>query len=289
MNQKSFDLVMGSEGGVNFKEPASAGGKSCGGISQKTYENWLKTKCKISDAPGQVEELIGAALGTEWEKRNPFTIPDEYGVRCDVIRAFYEDYFKPAALEYLPECLEYMHLDFFVNAGFTANKIVQKLIGFTGKDVDGVIIVGDRMTNSKKTLMAFTEQFNITLQSDPYADNDLIEEYHQLKLEHYESLKAKNPELYEKNIRGWRMRADHVKAELAPYFEDESPTTSAIDDNDHIDVFEHESVLETAEVEVAEVDTKPDVDIGSMTSAQLAAFAREIANEFAERARAGGN
>lgn len=279
MNQKSFDRLMHSEGGYNPDEPASVGGSSYAGIAQKTYDNWRKTKCQISDAPNTVKELAGGAIGTEWEKANPFTIPDEFGVRVDVIYAFYTDYFKPAALEFLPECLEYMHFDFFTNAGFTANKIVQKLIGITGKDVDGVIIVGDKMTNSKKALIAFTEQFNITLQSDPYADNDLIEEYHQLKLEHYESLKEKNPTLYEKNIRGWRMRADHVKAELSEYFEDENPTTSAIDESEHIDVFEHEATV-AAQVEVA---SKPKFDIASMGTADLASLISELTQELAKR------
>ena len=275
MNQKSFDLLMHSEGGYNPDEPASVGGSSYAGIAQKTYDNWRKTKCRIPYAPDTVKELAGTAIGTEWEKANPFTIPEEYGVRVDVIRAFYDAYFEPACLDLLPECLQYMHLDFFTNAGFTANRIVQRLLGFTGRNVDGILGPG-----SKEALVAFTEQFNEVLKSNPYADNDIIEEYHQLKLEHYESLKTKNPELYEKNIRGWRMRADHVKAELAAYFEDENPTTSAIDESEHIDVFEHETVV----AEQAEVDTKPDVDIESMTTAQLSSLIAELSLELQKRA-----
>ena len=236
INEKPFQKIMKSEGGLNTKEPKSVGGKSYAGIAQKTYEAWKAKKCQIEDAPSQVEELAGKALGTEYEKKNPFDIPEEYEVRTDVIRAFYQDYFTPAQVQMLPVCLQYIHMDFFVNSYSSANKIIQRILGFEGKDVDGVLGRG-----SKAKLEEFTQKFETELENDSHLDNDLIEKYHQLKLEHYESLKEKNPELYKENIKGWKRRAQHVLSELSEYFEDEEPTTSAIDENEEvIDIFEVE-------------------------------------------------
>ena len=154
IDNKPFQKIMKSEGGANFDEPASVGGKSYAGIAQKTYDSWRKNKCQIADAPSQVEELAGTALDTEYEKTNPFEIPSEYNVRTDVIRAFYEDYFQPACIDMLPICLQYAHMDFFTNSYSHANKIVQRILGFEGKDVDGVLGRG-----SKEKLKEFKLRF----------------------------------------------------------------------------------------------------------------------------------
>lgn len=226
---KPFMKIMKSEGGYNPKEPKSIGGYSYAGIGQKTYESWLKNKCQIADAPKDVKELAGKAIGTEYEKMSPLDIPKEYGVRVDVIKAFYEAYFQPACVDMLPQCLQYMHMDFFVNSYSHANKIVQRILEV---DVDGVLGRG-----SKAKLKEFTANFEAELKNNKYADNDLIEKYHELKLAHYESIKGTNPDLYNENIKGWKLRANHVLADLQEYFEDDEPTTSAIHEDEFIDPF----------------------------------------------------
>ena len=234
-NEKWFQQIMQSEGGLNLKEPSSVGGKSYGGISQKTFTDWRKQRCQIIDAPYEVEDLAGDALGTKYEKQNPLNIPSELGVRKDVIVAFYTDYFKNAKLEILPECLKYIHADFFVNAGFGANKILQRMVGFKDEDgtVDGVL---GSVSRSKISEMEIRLKEDQAL--DPTADDNVILNYHELKLAHYESIKEINQELYDGNIKGWRKRSQHILSELGEYFEDEEPTTSAIfNDADHESVF----------------------------------------------------
>ena len=233
-----FQRIMTSEGGLNLKEPASVGSKSYAGASQKAFGDWRKKKCQISDAPYDVEELAGTVIGTEWEKKSPLEAPKTYNIRVDVITAFYEDYFKMARLEILPECLKYIHADFFVNAKFNANKILQRMVGFTGKDVDGILGPA-----SRKLLTELSETIKKDIVTDSTADDDLIMAYHNQKLDHYESLKEVNENLYNNNVKGWRKRAQHVLSELEDYFHDEDPTVSAIheDDVDPIDLFNEES------------------------------------------------
>ena len=251
-NEKWFQRIMSSEGGLNLKEPASVGGKSYGGISQKAFGDWRRKKCQISDAPSEVEELAGDALGTQHEKRNPFEIPEKLGVRCDVIEAFYNDYFKNARLEILPECLKYIHADFFVNAGFGANKVLQRMVGLTGKDVDGILGPA-----SREKISELKAQIEADLLEDSTADDDAIMSYHQHKLDHYEAIADVNPELYNTNIKGWKKRAQHILSDLGEYFVDEEPTTSAvIDDSDHDAVFEDDESPENDESFIEEVSNR---------------------------------
>ena len=228
-NQEWFQRIMKSEGGFNPKEPALVGGKSYAGITQKTYDSWREQEdITIFDTPLNVEDLAGNALGTDYEKASPLEIPHEYGVRIDVIIAFYTDYFKKAYIELLPECLQYMHADFFTNAMFTANKILQKIVGFDEDkgEVDGIL-----GPESRAKLQELCDKLALDMDLDPTADDDLIMAYHELKLAHYESLnKPQTQELYNGNIKGWRKRAMHVLSELEDYFYDENPTTSAIHD-----------------------------------------------------------
>ena len=234
--EKWFQRIMQSEGGLNLKEPASVGGKSYAGISQKTYKKWRQDKCKIGHAPFEVEELAANAIGTEYEKQNPFTIPNNLGVQSDIIEAFYTDYFKMARLEILPECLKYIHADFFVNAGFSANKILQRMVGFTKpEDVDGRLGPASRQKISE-----LKSKIEADLIDDSTADDDAIIAYHNLKLEHYEAIADKNIKLYNTNIKGWRKRSQHILSDLGEYFVDEEPTTSAVlDESDHESVFEN--------------------------------------------------
>ena len=262
-NQPWFQRIMKSEGGLNRKEPASVGGISYAGISQKAYEAWVTKKApkSLSNIPANVEGLAGNAVDTEWEKVSPLEIPSAYGVRVDVITAFYKDYFTLARLDVVPPCLQYIHADFFVNAKFNANKILQRMCGFTGTDVDGILGPASR-----------AKVVDLTGYHD---EDDLIMQYHEFKLKHYHSLRDVNVELYNENIKGWTRRAQHVLSELEEYFADDEPTTSALDETeDDIDLFadEHE-LLGEPEVEEKETDSLP---IGSPADALFGKLEQRI-------------
>ena len=248
--QDWFHRIMKSEGGFNPNEPKSVGGKSCAGIGQLPYEDWLSKKCQIQDAPRQVEQLLGTALGTEHEKKSPYDIPLGYDVRLDVIHAFYIDYFSLAKLEVVPVCLQYIHADFFVNSKFNANKILQRMVGFSD-DIPGQVdgILGPNSRERIRNLAGIIDSTN---------DDDYIMEYHERKLAHYESIKETNPDLYNANIKGWKRRANHVLAELEDYFHDENPTVSAIheDENDPISLFEDPENVEVSDDIKSEIISK---------------------------------
>ena len=247
-NQDWFKRIMKSEGGFNPKEPASAGGKSYAGITQKSYDEWRNGPCTI-DVPEGVEMLAGNAIGTEWEKQSPLEIPEDIGVRVDVIVAFYVDYFQKAYIELLPECLQYIHADFFTNAMFTANQVLQKMLGFDEEkgEVDGIL-----GPESRARLQELCENLAMEMDQDPTADDDLIMAYHEQKLVHYESLK-KNEALYNANIKGWRKRAMHVLSELENYFYDENPTTSAIHEDETHSAWLFDSEVHKAPAEETEL------------------------------------
>lgn len=263
-NQVWFCRILDSEGGFNPDEPESVGGKSYAGITQQAYDQWIE-KSKYAGAPIGVEELAGDAIGTEWEKKSPLDIPSEYNVSIDIIFHFYSDYFKLARLEVVPKCLKYIHADFFVNSKFNANKVLQQMVGFTGDDVDGIL--GPASRNKI-----------VELQGD---EDDLIMDYHHFKIQHYESIKEKNPELYEKNIKGWRRRANHILAQLEEYFHDEDPTPSAIVVDDDISLFDDPEVNEEIE------STRPPVDIEAQITENVVKQISEMLPELIEEALKG--
>lgn len=244
-----FQQIMKSEGGFNPDEPKSVGGKSCAGIGQGPYEDWLKRKCQIDDAPRHVEDLIGSALGTKWEKDSPLEIPVEFGVRNDVIVAFYLDYFSLARLEVVPEPLKYMHADFFVNSKFNANKILQRMCGFRDEvpgEVDGILGPASRE--------------RVSALGDTMDPDDMIMAYHERKLAHYASIEKTNKAHYDRNIKGWLRRAQHVLSEEQRWFIDDEPTTSAIDeeDDDDLDLFAtEEALLGVEEASEPEITLEP--------------------------------
>ena len=240
LNENALYMILGSECGWNDKEPESVGGASLFGIGRKIYADWRKNKCQITDAPMDIEGLAGNALeefkdSKKYRYKNPVEVADkkpELEIRIDIVKAFYTDYFLKHHAELLPECLQFIHLDFATNAGYTANKVIQKMIGFVGDEVDGILGSG-----SRARMQEFTEDFEKRIQSDPFADNELIKEYDALKREHYHYLAEKDPVKHGPNLQTWLMRCDKVLAELQEYFDDPAPTPSAVDEEEvHFEV-----------------------------------------------------
>ena len=272
-NQTWFRQILDSEGGFNPDEPESVGGKSYAGITQKAYDEWLE-KSKYAGAPVSVEELAGSVIGTEWEKKSPLDIPTKYNVSIDIICNFYADYFKLARLEVVPKCLKYIHADFFVNSKFNANKILQRMVGFKGDDVDGIL-----GPESRAKLMELTGSEELVREID---EDDMIMDYHHFKMQHYESIKETNPELYDKNIKGWKRRANHILAQLEDYFHDEDPTPSAIVEDDNISLFDDpEEVNEEIE------STRPPVNIEAQITENVVKQISEMLPELIEEALKG--
>ena len=199
---KIVERIKAHEGGLNEKEPAHVGGVSYKGITQQAFEEW--------------------AEGDGAEKAKGITSVRQLVDHPDVVDAFYHDYLKNAW--YLPDCLQYMYCDFYTNAKSKATKIIQ---GMMVIDADG--IWGSGTTQAVKQ---WRNEIEDKLTQDPLLDNDLIMKFHDEKIAHYENLATSNPELYGKNLAGWKKRAMRVLAEHQEYFEDDEQVATAIDPAD---------------------------------------------------------
>ena len=199
---KIVGRIKSHEGELNEREPAHVGGVSYRGITQRTFQEWIEGEGKHK-AKGitNVRQLVD---------------------HPDVVDAFYHDYLKNAW--HLPECLQYMYCDFYTNGQANATKITQRMVGI---DDDGIWGSG-----TTKAVQAWTADITEALTTNPFLDNELILDFHEQKLAHYESLKTKNPELYNANIAGWKKRAMRVLAEHQEYFEDDEPVATAVDPED---------------------------------------------------------
>ncbi|MCY3739916.1 MAG: hypothetical protein OXH00_02730 [Candidatus Poribacteria bacterium] len=195
-----LSLILKSEGGLNEDEPAHVGGISYAGITQTTWDAY---RVRNSGLPKSVRDLAG---------------------QHDLVEAFYVDYFGKYHVWELPEFLQYIFADFVVNAGSAAVKIIQNM---AGADVDGLWGSG-----TSRAVKAWKLHVETSLASDPNIDNELITEFHNYKIAHYERLAQLNPEKYARYLPGWKRRANKVLADLGKYFETEEPTTKAIDEDD---------------------------------------------------------
>ena len=230
VSKTTLHKILTSEGGYNSNEPAHVGGESYAGITQQAYLLYLKSPAglKVSDPPPTVRGLGGSSVtDKQYQYCNPLDIPDELGVRKDIIKSFYQDYYLPQFhVGELPECLQYIHADFAINAGSKATKIVQSLISEAADGVWG--------SGTSRAVAAFFENFEATVEADPDADNELIMQYDEAKRTHYHQLADNNPEKYGQYLQSWLKRCNHVISELQEYFEDEKPTPKAVDEDDEV-------------------------------------------------------
>lgn len=203
--EEIIGLILKSEGGLNENEPAHVGGVSYAGITQKTYEAWNIGR---SHTPESVRDL------------------DDYP---EIINEFYTDYLAKFHVWELPGCLQYIHADFSINAGAAATRIIQSIVGV---EADGVWGSG-----TSNAVAEWKEQFEQQYAEDTDADDRLITEYHEAKLQHYRGLAERKPDVYLKWLPGWEKRCRHVLAQLAPYFDDETPKMRAVDEDD-VEVFQ---------------------------------------------------
>ena len=218
-----LSLILKSEGGLNENEPAHVGGVSYAGITQQAWDVYCKKQS--FDLPHSVREL-----------------EDKH----DLVEEFYTDYFGKYHVWELPEFLQYIFADFVVNAGSAAVKIVQDLAGI---EADGIWGSG-----TSRAVQSWAKEVESSLLTDPNIDNELITEFHNQKIEHYERLAEKNPGKYLKYLSGWKRRANNVIADLGVYFETESPTTKAFDEDDL--ALEDDVVIDLSTISVSDLLTE---------------------------------
>lgn len=133
----------------------------------------------------------------------------------ELVRHFYDWYLRRTWE--LPEFLQYIHADFRTNAGSKAVKIIQELVGV---DADGIWGSG--------TSEAIAN-WNVG------KPEDVIEAYHAKKIEHYEGLAEKNPDLYGKYLAGWKRRANKVLGTALDSIEwDVQEEIKPLDDDDFV-------------------------------------------------------
>ena len=199
-----IQLIIGSEKGINRREPANVGGISCDGITKQSWEIWSPNNLhRFPGAPEAVEGLLK---------------------RQDIVEAFYVDYLERYHTWELPEFLQYIYSDFVVNAGKAAVKIIQRMAGTVDDGAWG--------RNTSGAVAAWKKTVEIELQSDPDIDNELITRFHEEKLTHSQRLVDLNPDKFKQWHAGWKRRANHVLAQLEEYFEGEKATPSAMHDDD---------------------------------------------------------
>ena len=201
VQKEVLELILKSEGGLNEDEPKHVGGVSYAGITQLSWDGYRKQNSQ--KLPVFVKELEN---------------------QHDLVEAFYIDYFDKYHVWDLPECLQYIFADFVVNAGGAAVKIIQSMAGV---DPDGVYGSG-----TSKAVAAWKTSVETDLLSDPGVDNELITEFHNQKIAHYERLATANPDKYGRYLSGWKRRSNNVLADLSKYFETEELTMKAIDEDD---------------------------------------------------------
>lgn len=152
-----------SEGGL-VDNPLDNGGLTNRGITQNTYAAWRK-KNKLP--PASVRNIT----------------------KEEAEEIIFHEYMRPVRFDDLPSGLDYMVADFSVNSGpAKAAKVLQQVLGFSGREVDGVIGV--------KTLAQVEAQMGKAL-IDAYAD---------ARMRFLRSLKSKNG--WPTFGKGWRARVE---------------------------------------------------------------------------------
>lgn len=113
----SLALVLAHEGGY-VNHPRDPGGATNQGVTQKVYDNYRRLKVLPQRSVRHIETH-------------------------EVEDIYYRHYWKLVDGDNLPAGLDYATFDFAVNSGVSrAGKFLQRVLGFTGDDVDGIIGMG---------------------------------------------------------------------------------------------------------------------------------------------------
>ena len=262
MNEHSevLRLILKSEGGLNEDEGESVGGVSYAGITQRAYDAFLKEDGhKYPDALSDVESVRQLAD------------------RHDVIEVFYVWYLGKYHTWELPTFLQYIYADFVTNAGSAAVKIIQRMAGVGDDGVWG--------SGTSRAVAEWKAKIEAELATDPNVDNDLITEFHEAKLAHYNFLYENNPSKYGKWIKGWKRRANNVLGDLGDYFENDEPTPKAVDDDDpmHLEIENQASSNNPQGLQDISMPAGDLTDLSTCSNAQLIAVQNKVHAEITKR------
>lgn len=222
--ERTIELIVEHEGGLNEDESESVGGVSNFGITQQAF-NELGFK-------GSVRDL------TREDPR---------------VQKFYHKYLYKYHVWELPEFLQYIYADFVTNAGSKATKIIQE---FAGVEADGIWGSG-----TSRAVAAWREQVEAELETDKHVDNEIILCFHDAKIAHYDWLIEENPDTYKRWERGWKMRAQEILAELKEYFVEGDKPPSIIDKEERDMLAQQEEHVVVDEPPVHETDEVEDDDL----------------------------
>ena len=215
MNNHSevLKMILEDEGGLNEDEPAHVGGVSYAGITQTTYDGW--------HAPARIEKPPSVRLLADYPQ---------------IVELFYINYFARYHTWELPEFLQYIYADFVVNAGSAAVKIIQRMVEV---DDDGAWGSG-----TSKAVAEWKALVEVELEKDPNIDNNLITDFHEQKLAHYNHLAEANPPKFGRYLPGWKKRCNKVLAKLDNYFETIEAPVKALAEDDPILLQEQQPELQ---------------------------------------------
>ena len=149
----------------------------------------------------------------QFQEKTECPVPHkELPPHLNTVYAFYEWYLQQYHTWELPGYLQYIHADFATNAGAAATKIIQRIVGTY---VDGVW-----GPNTRTAVSQFFSENTVDTQGMDF-DDRMIDEYDAGKRQYYRELVRRNPEKFGRYLRGWLLRCDRVRRQLAAYYEDE--------------------------------------------------------------------
>lgn len=113
----SLALVLAHEGGY-VNHPKDPGGATNKGVTQKVYDNYRRLKGRPVRSVKYIEDY-------------------------EVEEIYNHHYWRLVSGDELPAGLDYAVFDFAVNSGVSrAGKFLQRVLGFKGSDIDGIIGTG---------------------------------------------------------------------------------------------------------------------------------------------------
>ena len=172
-----LDFILTHEGRkLNTHEPASVGGISFQGITQKTYSFWRNKQDDKELLPLSVADLIN---------------------KDDLIRRFYKDYLDEYHVFDIPQELQLLYGDMSVMSGHHAVMVLQQIINVKPDGIFG-----------HRTRIAL-ESYKLKFKR--YSNRDkvrIIHRFDKLKRNYLEGLIEHHPLIYGDYEEGWIARAD---------------------------------------------------------------------------------
>ena len=131
-------------------------------------------------------------------------------------------------------------------------------------------------SGTSKAVDEWKDVVEMELDDDPNVDNELITQFHEQKLAHYNNLAETNPDKFGQYLAGWKRRCNNVLSDLGEYFENDEPTPKALDEN--------EPEQQAADI-MQNVNAANAVNFSETPTIQLLEDANSILQELARRCK----